>query len=402
MGHDVTVLTTSKKQYQNDLKLNFSDFKMINITNNTINRFMKSSAVSELKVSQSSSNKISLKLKLLTKLKDFIQTRGLLGAARMPDFTDFIIDDSYKAIKDESYDFIISTSGPYSEHLIALKYKKRYPKTFWIADYRDLWTQNHIYKGLFPFTLVENYLENRVNNTADYITSVSDPLVNQIKEKYKLTNVVTVENGFDIEDLDTISKDKYWEDDKIRLVYTGSIYKDKQDPSPLLQAIETLSKSKNQKLLERLELIFVGGNKADLDDLIEKYNVKKWVSYGGFLPREDSLRMQRDAHALIFLEFKAPGVDGILTGKLFEYLCSGTQILGIGVTDDSSAGKLIKQSGQGINFGKDSEKIINYLLELLKTNEKVKIDKNNEIIQRYSRESQAKRVLELLNKGNLK
>jgi hypothetical protein len=37
--------------------------------------------------------------------------------------------------------------------------------------------------------------------------------------------------------------------------------------------------------------------------------------------------MQRDAHALIFLVFEPKNVDGILSGKLFEYLYSGAKIL---------------------------------------------------------------------------
>lgn len=400
MGHNITVLTTSKKKRDNDLNLDCSSFEIIEVENRFKANIRKKVVGDKTKVLSSDKNsKVSFKSKVLNKVKDFLNLKGIVTwDARYPNLNDFWLQDALKSIENKDFDIVISTFAPYVNHRIAQKLKKQNKNIFWIADYRDLWTQNHIFKGLFPFTLVEEYLEKKINNSADMITTVSEPLAKQIRDKYKLKNVETIENGFDFEDLDNIPKENFWSDDKIRLVYTGTIYKGMQDPSPLFQAIESISKSNNQKLLEKLDVIFVGGNKADLDDLIEKYNVHKWVSYGGFLAREDSLKMQRDAHALIFLEFEAPGVDGILTGKLFEYICSGTQILGIGVTDNSTPGKLIKESGHGINFGKDSVKMKNYLLELLKTNEKVKIDKNNTIIQKYSREKLANRVLELINK----
>lgn len=397
VGHNVTVLTTTKDKNDSDLNLDCSSFEVIEVENSFKSklkkRFGKNKTIDSSNIQ--SNNKISFKSKIITILREVIQKRGLLGTARMPDFNDFIISDSFNKIKNKKFDMMISTAGPYTEHLIAQKLKKQNEDIFWVADYRDLWTQNHIFKGLFPFTLVEEYLEKKVNNSADMITTVSVPLAKQIQNKYKLSNVETVENGFDFEDLENIPKNKFWSDEKVRLVYTGSIYKGKRDPSPLFEAISTIAK-KNIKLLQDFEVIFVGGSKADLDELIGKYDVSKWVSYGGFLSREDSLRMQRDAYALIFLEFEAPGVDGILTGKLFEYICSGTQILGIGVTDVSTPGELISSSGHGVNFGKDSDKIEDYLKELLENRKKVKIDKNIELIEKYSRKAQADRILELV------
>lgn len=396
MGHDVTVLTTSKNRQDSDLNLDCSSFKILEIDNSLENKLRKNFRKdrAHAKEDKNQLEKISLKSKLINRVKTFLGKRGVFGFARMPDLNDFIINKSYISIQDMQYDLVISTAGPYSEHLIAKKLKQNNKTSFWIADYRDLWTQNHIFKGLFPFTLIEEYLEKKVNNSANMITTVSEPLADQIRNKYHLKNVETIENGFDFEDLETMDKEPYWNDKKIRLVYTGSIYKGKQDPSPLFESIRKIKNSNQKLLLENLEVIFVGGNKADLDELITKYGVSNWVSYGGFLPREDSLRMQRDAHALIFLEFEALGVDGILTGKLFEYICSGTEILGIGVTDKSTPGELIVKSGHGINFGKDSERIKEYLISLLQKGQRNSIEKNIEIIKKYSRKAQAEKILE--------
>lgn len=391
MGHDVTVLTTHEPQRDNDLNMDCSSFKVIRVINPVKSHFKHES-------NQAESNQSTLPLRsiLLSKIKQFLQSRGIMATARMPDFNDFIITASCNSVSFECYDLAISTSGPYSEHLIAKKLRKNNIVKFWIADYRDLWTQNHIFEGLFPFTAIEEYLEKKVNTTADIITTVSEPLAQQIRQKYGLTNVHVIENGFDTDDLENISSSFYWNDDKIRLVYTGSIYRGKQNPSPLFEAIHNIKYSQYSKLLEKFEVIFAGAP-SNLNELIEHYNISDYVKYAGFLPREDALRMQRDAHILLFLEFEAPNIDGILTGKLFEYLASETQIWGIGVSELSTLGQIIYASGHGINFGKESKKIEKNLIDLLLSQSKPLIKKNEALLQKYSRKNQADMILSLVN-----
>ncbi len=396
LGHNVTVLTTKKEKKANDLMMDCSSFKVIEIENIFIKKIKKiiGTENQNLEVCQVYGED-SLRSLLVKRVKTLTKQTGIFCTARMPDFSDFIINKSLKSLGNERFDFAISTSGPYSVHLIARKIKQEKKTRFWIADYRDLWTQNHIFHGLFPFTIIEEHLERKVNTSADMVTTVSEPLAEQIRQKYSLKNVEVIENGFDFDDMANLPKEKYWHDNIIRLVYTGSIYKGKQDPSPLFEAIQKLATSNKKEILRKLEVVFVGGDKANLDELVDIYHVSQWVKYNGFLPREDALRMQRDAHALIFLEFEAPNVDGILTGKLFEYLASGTQILGIGVTDHSAPGKLISESGHGINFGKNSDQIKDYLENLLTKGEKPAVQINSRLIEKYTRKSQAEKLLEL-------
>jgi glycosyltransferase involved in cell wall biosynthesis len=394
MGHDVTVLTVNESPKNTDLKMDCSQFRTIRITN-PFKKYIKQ------KVSQNSlevKGATNPRKSIVQKIKFFVQSKGIFATARMPDFNDIIIRKSYAAIKNETFDIAVSTAGPYSEHLIGYNLKKNGNIKFWIVDYRDLWTQNHIFKGLFPFTLIEEYLESKINTSADLITTVSEPLAQQIRNKYDLDNVDVIPNGFDFDDLDTLDPKPYWNDGKKHLVYTGAIYQGKQDPSPLFEAIKQLYHSPQQHLLEHLRISFVGGFKADLHTLIELYNVATWVKDDGFVSREDALRMQRDANGVIFLEFEASGVEGILTGKLFEYLALGREIIGIGVTNASSSGRLIQECGYGRNFGTDVEVIIQYLIELLSSTEPKKCEKNMLYLEQFSRKKQAEKLLSLAKK----
>jgi len=420
MGHDVTVVTRTKIRKENDLKLDCSFFEVIEVDNIRTKlerlavRFDKLLKKIQLK-NQTDHRKIepekkSLKIKngvlfkignLLNRIviynEGVIYNKGVMYAARTINLLDTgWINESFRKIKQNRYDILVSSFVPSTPHLLGLKIKRQSSDIFWVADYRDPWTtKSSRAKSFFPFNLIEEYLERKVNYAANLIITVSEPLANEIKAKYNIENVEVVENGFDTEDLENISPEPYWKDNKVRLVYTGSLWF-WQDPSPLFEAIREIANSPQKNLLDKLEVIFVGMTSGNLHNLIQKYGVEEWVRYGGNLPREDALRMQRDAHALIFLE--SAEVEGILTGKLFEYLFSGTKILGIGTLDNIGPGKLIKESGHGINFGKDVRKIKDYLVKLLVSGKKEYVEKNIKFLEKFTRKRQAEKVLELVEK----
>jgi len=407
MGHDVTVLTTAKERRENDLNLPFDGFQVIEIENTFYTRLKKYLGQKQELIYQktigSKEKSKSLKFLFINQVNAIAKKRGIFFTARMPDFTDAWYFNVVKNFTFKSYDVVVSSAGPYIVHLLGLRFKKRGLIKFCVADYRDLWTQNHIFPGLFPFTIIEEFLEKKVNKTSDLITTVSEPLARKIIDKYTISNVEVIYNGFDDEILENLDPKPFWVDSKIRIVYAGTIYTGFQDPTPLFKAIKEVENSEYRNLLKNLELIFVGSSKGNLDLIVENFQVYNYVKYLGFVKHEDSLRMQRDAHLLLFLEFKSENQDGILTGKLFEYLFSGTQIWAIGIDENTSAGRLIKESNCGICFGENVERIKSSLIQLLTIGKKPAINPNSEILDRYSRKKQAEKLINLiLEKYNYK
>jgi hypothetical protein len=269
----------------------------------------------------------------------------------------------------------------------------------WVADYRDLWIEGHIYPGMWPFTVLEKHLEKRyVGNHADIITTVSQPLANTLQNKFHAP-VYVIENGYDEDDYFQ-DFPPYFRDTKKRIVYTGAIYPGKRDPSPLFAAIASMAqsdKSMRQKMSDEFEVLFFGSESDWLNSLIKKNAVQPWVKYMGMVSRADALRIQKQADILLFLEWENGSVDGILTGKLFEYLAMKKPILGIGVSAKTSPGALMEQAGVGMAVGKDIEKMISILRELVDTGKPFDIQPKEEIISRYTRKKQAKRLLEIMD-----
>ena len=110
--------------------------------------------------------------------------------------------------------------------------------------------------------------------------------------------------------------------------------------------------------------------------------------------------MQRDADALLFLEFKSENTKGILTGKLFEYMFVGVPIIAVGVAEDSSVGPLLRETGRGKCLGDSVERIAEELREVMSMKSDSRClasTADYRQIEEFSREEQSKRMLSLVS-----
>ncbi|MBN4066815.1 glycosyltransferase [Simkania negevensis] len=410
-GHNVTVVTQRKKQEQaHALKYEDGDYLVLAVEETKWIRSLKrlyqrgSSRENFSQGQQGAVRKRGFRKFLAGCFNALREKRGVFNSIRMPDFSDLWVSPAVEAVMDrgEEWDVVVSSFGPYSSHKIALYLKRKGIAKHWIADFRDLWTDHHFFKGLFPFTLFEKMLERRVVTCADVVTVVSKGMQEVLGKKYPGKRVHLVENGYDPDDLQTISSEPFFPSDgKRRLVYTGMIYKGKRDPSPLFQAIAELAKDpRHASLLQKLEVLFAGPLMANLDELIEQHQVSNWVKNLGVLAREDALRLQRDADTLLFLEWGDPSAKYMLTGKLFEYLSSATPILSLGALLDSEPSYLIGKANAGVSLPNEPKKIKEYLVGFLSRSSVDKVSCCQEILDKYSRKNLAFTLLGCIENNN--
>lgn len=398
-GHDVTVLTTSKDlKSPTDLSLPTDGFSTIEVP---LPKILTSCKQEYLNVNitkhehrPSPSFIQKFKQKIFSSFNTIRNKTGILNSCRMPDITDFWVRPSLKEIQDlPSWDLVISTAGPYTTHVLAAAIKKRGQAAQWVADYRDKWSDSIIYPGLFPFNLIETALEKSLLAHANAITTVSAPFASTYSQKFPNTKIVTIENGFDPSDLALLDLNPIFPpDNKFRIVYTGSFYPGKQDPSPLFNAITFLLHTEHKHLLDNLEILFVGNNLSPIQPLIVSSNLHPWVKLHKPVSRQDALRMQRDAHLLLFLTWTDPSTDGIFTGKLFEYLFSQTPILAIGSKQIEVSQKLILEAKAGTPLTNPDE-IASFLIKNLLSPKKQKNSIDPNILNRYNRQFLAMKLL---------
>jgi glycosyltransferase involved in cell wall biosynthesis len=388
-GHDVEVLTVMKDETYSE----GSDFVVHEVEPSNIFKNIKNFYKSFLKKEGSNSGSIvqNQPPSFLARLKNYFFSRGLSTSTRMPDAFDFWITPAFESIKQKNkkYDVVLSSFGPYATHIVARKIKDHSIARYWIADYRDLWTQNEFFKGLPIFRWIEEILEKSLLRDADLVTTVSPPLAKKLADKFYLKNVNVIENGFDPTDIQKISPQNYFENSTdFNIAYTGSLYLQSQNVRPffkaLLKTIESTSSVKTH---------FFGSNAYLLDSLVKEYKLEKNVLLHSQISREESLQVQRDADCLLFIDYTSKSEEkdnGIYSGKVFEYLFAPTPILITGNDFQTSIANLVLKCKKGIFLGNHTDSFSNQI-DILREAETFK--GNQSQIQQFTRKNLAQKLL---------
>lgn len=239
-------------------------------------------------------------------------------------------------------DVIYASATPYTSLLTANKISRLF-EVPWVGELRDLWSDNHYGYGW----CIDKKIEKSVLKNASSLVTVSDPLRKILQKKYPEIPCHTIMNAFDDKDF-KISREKI-SNKNFNIVYTGSVYEGKRDPTPLFEALILGNKLKN-----KVQVDFFGNNLGFVESLIKKYKLQESVRTNKEVSRKESLEKQKNAQLLLLLTWNNPEERGILTGKLFEYIGSGVPILSIGAINDE-ASNLIKKNQFGIASNHSAE-----------------------------------------------
>lgn len=353
-GHEVTVLTHGEVFAQ---ELDPIGYRLIRIPSPLMNWVFERFAFlrKDLAPGEKPVHSTTVFGRLAQRLNRFRAERGLGFLGRMPDLTDAWYFACRSWVRDgtENYDLAISSYAPYSSHLIAGYVKKRGRCKHWVADFRDLWSDHHLFKGLFPFTLAEVWLERRVLGEADLVTTVSEPLAQRLKQRCDKP-IEVIYNGY--EELSSMQASTPLVPG--RLVYTGTLYAEHQDTGPLLRALQV---SQADEALENLRLCYAGLSGDSL--LVSAAALSGLVDNLGNLNHAQCLSLQRSAQTLLYIDINIPGYDGILPTKLFEYIGSGRPILALTADRDSAACRLLSDVPGAVVLANNTTAILEYLKE---------------------------------------
>lgn len=392
-GYDVTVLTSTAKQTnRSDNNIDISNISVVEVDFHLSNSIDAINNVRQTKASEK-----DLLLGINKKLLNYSEkTKNyLLGNLCTPE--DFWLVRAFSKAKclysDNRYDIVLSSSGPISTHFVAYFLKRKYPEFIWFADYRDMWSYNAFFeRPKWPLVYLQRKLEAILNNKANYLITVSEPLREILADKFK-GPILVIENGYFPEDIYVEDTVEVRSDDWLKIVHTGTVY-NKYNIEPLLVALNELIMD-GIVTREKINVLFYGDNTHLLRGSVEKHALSDVVILNGKIARKQSLHMQRTSSALLFLGHEAALTKGVLTGKIFEYILSGKPIIAVGISNDCSAGKLIEQTNTGCICGNDVELI---KAAIKKTIEGWPLKPNNDVIDMYRRDKLASKLCEVLDR----
>lgn len=298
--------------------------------------------------------------------------------------------------REERPEVILSSSLPNTSHLIASLLSRRLAIP-WLADFRDLWSQNHVLPRNALLRWIEVLVERKTLEPAAGLITVSGPLKYQLEQLHGKPAYV-IPNGFDPEDFpnEPPSSDSTG---PLRIVYTGSVYPVHRDPRPLFAALQMM-REEGKIRSEDVQIDFYGRRLDLVWSLLESYpDVRPMVRLKGEVPYEEALKAQVSADLLLLLEWTDPKAKGVYTGKVFEYLGAKRPILSVGPAEGVIA-ELLQETKAGVHV-QHAEEILPWLHRWL--DEKRAFGRprwlgDPQAIGRFSRREQARYLAEILNR----
>jgi len=346
--------------------------------------------------SHSNNNTFTKQSNQLKSIRNFI-----VALMAVPDEKrNWIIPATIKAlhiIRREKIHYCLTSSPPYSTHIIGLLIKLIRKQTKWIADFRDPWMvplDKRLYPTTFFSKAIDYCLENNVIRKADLVLTTTKLLADELSgyyRKYHSSKFIVVPNGFESEVCAFVDTRCY---DIFTISYTGSFYVGRS-PEPIFQAVSSLIKSKTISASDiRIKLV---GNcryieSIPTEEIIKKYDLVSVVEVIDPVPQTEAHRIIRQSHISLLL---APNQPYQIPAKTYEYIGLGTPILAL--TGEGATADLINSTEFGKAIHPDNiDSIKAYLIKEMNQKDSQK-DQNVASLDIYTRRRSVQQLVQHIN-----
>lgn len=261
-------------------------------------------------------------------------------------------------IEREGIQTLITTGPPHSMHLIGLGLKQCFPELQWIADFRDPWTTIGYHDKLkMTFKTQKRHiaLEQEVLNQASEVIVTSLTTQKQM-QSLSSTPITVITNGYDVQENTKLKLNKIF-----TISHIGSLLSDR-NPIVLWEVISELIET-NDAFKNNFKLVLSGRVSEAVLEHVFELGLRPYVELKGYVSHKEAIEQQRSSNLLLLIEIDAKKTQGIIPGKLFEYLAARRPILAIGPKDSDIQG-VIEQTQSGAYFTYDqSAQIKKMILE---------------------------------------
>ena len=213
---------------------------------------------------------------------------------------------------------LFTSYSPMVDHFIAFLLKCTFPHLHWMADFRDL-PVDVKYPHYFNRTFNKYFLKHLLKKAAAVIT-VSKGIAEELENFHPKINIYSgCISQEEVRYAATISPN-------FTINYTGSIYPDYQDLTPLIKVIIALIED---GIMKKKDIIwtYCGLHPCQFEQWLIPHFGKEQLDIKAFLPFSEARERQRGALINLVLTWSTSVQKGILTTKLFEYLDTGRPVL---------------------------------------------------------------------------
>jgi len=236
----------------------------------------------------------------------------------------------------------ILSEYPVSSHIAASTIKTELGVP-WIADFVDLWSDNHNYPFGRLRNMLDRRLECRVLSKADLIVTVSEPWADKLRTLHGSKRVRCIEHGFDEKDLNDPPVQPAR---KFLISYTGRVYSEMQNPEPFFAALGDLLRIGTIAPSD-LEVRFFGDQEDWILNQVRAYGLESCTTFQGRLPESEIIHKQRESQLLLLLAVEGRHRLGCYTSKLYSYLAACRPILICGGVENDVLDELVRNTSIG-------------------------------------------------------
>ncbi|MFT5720519.1 MAG: glycosyltransferase involved in cell wall biosynthesis [Motiliproteus sp.] len=302
--------------------------------------------------------------------------------------------------KEQHIDLIYTSLPPFSSAIAGCLLKRR-TGIPWVVDYRDLWIGDVLREWLPPArSKFEVWLEKKLLPHADAVVAVSEPKTDFLRQHLGGQRIwETITNGYDSESFDYLLDRPRPVRDTLDFVYAGRLFKNRRGYA-LLHALGELVAA-DASLRQRLRFHFYGAIEpvifAEYQRLIGLYELETILCFHGDVDYETSKRVQVDADYLLLIVDTGATTDGVIPGKVFEYVAAKRPILAL--CDSKATREIIEKANIGQVVGTQDQAGCKEALAqiLLKDSHELR-DVDHAYLSQFERRTLSKRLAALFDR----
>ncbi len=240
-----------------------------------------------------------------------------------------------KLVKSRTYDAIISSAFPFTDHILAYLVHRR-TSLPWIADFGDPWAHNPALPFPARRRILDRHLEAALLKRMDAVWLTTRETEESYRSHYPFLDperTVVLPNGYDDAEFAGVVPER---GRRFRIVYTGIFY-ESRGPKVLFDALAGLDLD--------YELLIAGDVPRDWVADARRRGLTENVVFLGHCPHARALNLQAGADVLLLLGWP----EGCqVPAKLYEYIGARRPILAVRTDAGDVAARTVAAHRRGI------------------------------------------------------
>ncbi len=230
----------------------------------------------------------------------------------------FALRAAMREVRGGTVDAIYSTSPPETAHLVGGAVARRSGLP-WVADFRDPWMNLHLMDvPSRAHAALHSRLERAVCRRAHTVvtTAWSETLLRRACPRAEITRIPNGYDGAEMAALEMLLPPP--PSGPMRIVHAGMLTQ-RRSAGPFLEALRVFL-DRRPDARGAVDVEFAGAREDENELALQRLGLADCVRFVDTLPHPEALRRERTAHVLLLIKHTDPRYNGLVPGKLYEYV----------------------------------------------------------------------------------